>query len=240
MNTIPPEYLNQIITGDARELAKRIPDESVDLVLTDPPFGIGFDYDGAYNDDPDVYLELLEWTIVKSTRAIKPGGLCFVFVAQLRLRNVLPLFPDDTRIFAACKNFVQMRPTPVQFAYDPVLFWRKPGNALMPYQGRDWHVGNTANTNGRGLDEAGFHACPRPLTTIRYMVENFSPFGGVVCDWFMGSGTTAVASKLTMRNWTGFEIDPDTAERARERVRNTQPPLFVMQPEQSAMEFIEA
>ena len=41
-----PYELDTIVTGDARELAAALPDESVDLVLTDPPFGIGFKYDG--------------------------------------------------------------------------------------------------------------------------------------------------------------------------------------------------
>lgn len=44
MIDIPPEYLNQIVTGDARELAKRIPDESVDLIFTDPIYDCIDDY----------------------------------------------------------------------------------------------------------------------------------------------------------------------------------------------------
>jgi site-specific DNA-methyltransferase (adenine-specific) len=232
---MPTEYRNQIVTGDARELAKRIPDESVDLVLTDPPFGIGFDYGNEYKDDPDAYPDLVRWIVAESQRVIRPGGLCFVFVAQPQLRDTLALFPDESRIFAACKNFVQMRAIPVQYAYDPVVFWQRDGIYLRNPHGRDWHVGNTANTNNRKLGEAAFHSCPRPLDTILYMVDNFSPCDGVVCDWFMGSGTTALAARLTGRRWIGFEIDPATAELARERVANTQPPLFVPEPVQLAL-----
>lgn len=233
---IPPEYMDQIVTGDARELSKRIPDESIDLVLTDPPFGIGFKYSNGYKDDADMYPDLLRWIVAESNRVIKPGGLCFIYVAQLRLRHVLNIFPEDSRIFAACKNFVQMRPTPVQYAYDPVIFWQKSGGRLIKeYFGRDWHIGNKANTGNRGQDEAGFHGCPRPIDTIRYMVESFSPTGGIIYDPFMGSGTTAVAAKLTGKHWIGFEIDPTTAELARQRVANTQPPLFVYEPQQLEM-----
>ena len=228
-----PYDLNTIITGDARELAKAIPDESVDLVLTDPPFGIGFKYSNDYNDDPKQYPDLVRWIIKESSRVIKPGGLCFVFVAQPQLRHVWPLFPDDSRIFAACKNFVQLRPTPVQFSYDPVIFWRKDGERLKEYRGRDWHIGNTNPMSRK--DNVKFHSCPRPLDTIIYMVDNFCPRSGIVLDWFMGSGTTAVASKVLHRNWWGSEIDADTAELARERVRNTQPPLFVLEPEQERL-----
>jgi len=217
-------------------LAEAIPDGSADLVLTDPPFGIDFDYGDAYDDDPSLYRDLLTWTISASHRIAKPGALCFVFVAQLRLREVLPLFPDGWRIFAACKNFVQMRPTPVQYAYDPVIFWRKNGPKLKEDKGRDWHIGNTANTNNRGMNEAAFHPCPRPLDTILYMINNFCPEYGITIDFFVGSGTSALASYLLGRHYLAFEIDPATADLARERVRKTQPPLFVPEPEQIEME----
>lgn len=216
---------NGIYCGDARELAKAIPNESVDLVLTDPPFGIGFKYENGYKDDPEQYPELVRWIVAESTRVIKPGGLCFVFVAQPQLRYVWPLFPDDSRIFAACKNFVQIRPTPVQFAYDPVIFWRKEGDKLKKNKGRDWFVANTANTRNRGLNEAGFHSCPRPLDCITYMVDCFAPRGGIVLDWFMGSGTTAVAAKICGNLYWGAEASPSDCMLSRERVRNAQIPL---------------
>ena len=226
-----PYELDTIVTGDARELAKAIPDESIDLVLTDPPFGIGFDYGDGFKDVPAMYPALIEWLISESNRLIKPGGMCFVFVPQPQLRHIWPLFPEDSRIFAACKNFVQMRAIPVQYSYDPVIFWKKAGAYGKENKGRDWHIGNTAATNSRGLNHAD-HVCPRPVDTILYMVDNFSPYGGVVADFFMGSGTTAIASNILGRRWWGCEIDPEVAERARERVRNTQPPLFVDVPQQ--------
>lgn len=227
---------NGIYCGDCRELAGAIPDESVDLVLTDPPFGIRFDYGTSYEDDSDEYLSLVRWIVAESNRIIKPGGLCFVFQAMPRLRETWPLFPENSRIFAACKNFVQMRPVRVQYAFDPVIFWHKDGPYLRPPQGRDWHVGNTSPSNFSGLNRAKFHACPRPLGTILYMVDHFVPSRGIVVDFFMGSGTTAIASNLTGRHWWGAEIDPATCELARERVCNTQPPLFVPQHEQIEME----
>jgi len=226
---------NGIYTGDARELAREIPDESVDLALHDPPFGIRYKYKNGYKDDPAGYPDLIRWTVAESTRIAKPGGLCFVYVTQLRLHDIWPLFPEGSRIFAACKNFVQMRPTPVQFAYDPVIFWQTPGQYLKDEKGRDWHVGNTANTNNRGANEAGFHACPRPLDTIVYIIENFCPEGGVVADFFMGSGTTAVAAKATGRRWIGFELMPQTAGQARQRVRDMYP-LFTPEPQQLTLD----
>ena len=235
MSKLGPYDLDTIVTGDARELAAALPDESVDLVLTDPPFGIDFKYDG-YRDDSGTYLALASWIAETAQRIVKPGGLCFVFQAQQRLRQTWALFPEDSRLFAAVKNFVQIRQTAVQYAYDPVIFWQKPGKLLSSYRGRDWHIANTANTLNRGMDKVDFHECPRPLDTCQYIVGNFAPPGGVVCDFFMGSGTTAVAAKTTGRHWLGFELRAGVAEKARQRVAIAQTPLLLpAAPEQAAM-----
>ena len=233
--SLGPYDLNSIITGDARELSKAIPDESVDLILTDPPFGINFNYGNGYKDDPEQYEDLIKWLIEESNRIIKPGGLVFVFVAQSQLRHIWPIFPEDSRIFAACKNFIQIKPCPVQFSYDPVIFWRKDGTRLKKDSGRDWYIGNTSPVNHRGLNEVKFHSCPKSLDTIIYMVDNFSPKHGIVLDFFMGSGTTALACKITGRNYWGCEIVPVTAELARQRVTQAQPLPLEMQPQQVAL-----
>ena len=234
MSRLGPYELDSIVTGDARKLAAALPDESVDMVLTDPPFGIGFRYDG-YDDDPDAYPQLVAWIVETAQRVVRPGGMCFVFQAQLNLREMWPLFPADSRLFMAARNFVQIRQIPVQYAYDPVIFWQKPGKALRPYSGRDWHVANTAITSNRGMNEVDFHECPRQLDTCQYIVDHFSPDGGIVCDFFMGSGTTAVAAKTTGRHWIGFELRANVAEKARRRVMTAQQPLFFPAPEQAAM-----
>lgn len=237
---IPLEYRNQVVTGDARELSARLPDESVDLVLTDPPYGIGHRYANGYQDRPDEYEELLRWAIAETERVLKPGGLAFFFQAQPQLRLTWQWFPEHSRIFAACKNFVQIRPTAVQYAYDPVIFWQKEPYAVNGCTGRDWFISNTANMTYSGglrlVPRALFHSCPRPADVCCYLVAHFCPVGAVVADFFAGSATTAVAAKLTGRRWVCFEQDPETAALARERVRLTPEPLLLPdEPEQQMM-----
>ena len=57
----------------------------------------------------------------------------------------------------------------------------------------------------------------------------------IMLDFFTGEATVPAVCKMLGRRWLAFEIDPDTAERARERVRMTQPPLFTLEPEQMKM-----
>lgn len=237
-NIIPPEYLNQIVTGDARELAKRIPDESVDLVFTDPPWGIDFKYSNGYDDDSDNYSALVLWIIDQTMRILKPGGFAFVYQATKRLREMWQLFPENSRLYSSCKNFIQIKGISVEYAVDYIVFWQKDGVSSVRGMVRDWGIANTSNTSN-GSRGIGFNvrtSPPRPLDSVHSIISQMCQTNGICVDFFCGSGTTCVASKKSGVNYIAFEIDPNTAERARERVRNTQPPLFVLQPEQTEMD----
>lgn len=229
-----PYNLNTIVTGDAKVLAEAIPDESVDLVLTDPPYGIDLKYPNGYKDDPTTYHDVLKWVIAESNRALKPGGLAFVYQAMKRLRETWLWFPKDSRIFVSAKNFTQLNREEITHAYEPVVFWKKPGASIWRKMIKDFHVANAANTRNKGLQDGANEIvpCPRHIETIMYIVNEACPPSGVVIDFFMGSGTTALACKVTGRNYWGCEIDPDTAALARERVAQTQPPLPLVMPEQ--------
>ena len=72
------------------------------------------------------------------------------------------------------------------------------------------------------------------IEAIKY-INKFTTNGDVILDPFCGGGSTLEACKILKRNYIAFEIDPATADMARERVQNTQPPLFVPQPEQVEM-----
>lgn len=228
MNKLGPYELNHIYTGDARELVEYIPDNSVDLVLTDPPFGIDFEYSNGYEDNREGYEELLRWVISESNRVLKPGSLAFVFQAMGRLRETWQWFPDNSRIFASAKNFTQLGREQVTHAFEPVVFWQKPGGVIWRKMIRDFHIANTANTHNKGLQEGAnkIHSCPRHIETILHLVNEACPPSGLVVDFFMGSGTTAVGAKVSGRDYWGCEIVPETAEAARQRVLMTQSPLF--------------
>ena len=82
-----------------------------------------------------------------------------------------------------------------------------------------------------------YHRWGQNFLPAKIWIRYLCPEGGVILDPFAGGGTSCAAAKQVRRAYLAFEIDPEVAERARERVRNTQPPLFVLGPEQIAMEF---
>ena len=215
---MPEEYKNQIVTGDARELAKRIPDESIDLIFTDPPYWVGFDY--GTKTDRDMAFLPPEWLVQES----------------LRVARIVLITPGYKTLWDYPKP-------------DWMLVWRK-GNSMKRY---GWGFAHTEPILCYGTPrlpmskmrpdwydapivvEKHFHATPKPLKLLIQLIETFTEPKQIVADFCVGSGTTCVAAKKLGRNYIAFEIDPETAELARERVRNTQPPLFVMEPEQGEL-----
>ena len=213
--------------GDCLEIMKTLPDNSVDAVVTDPPYGIGFKYN-AYDDTPEGYGAWL-WSVIELAESkCTPGSPVFVWQAMLNARHFAEWFPRDWRIFAACKNFVQMRKVAMQYAFDPVLVWWTEGDRYSEGTlSRDWHIGNTANTLNRGSGDAQGHPCARPLNQMMHIVNQWVRPGGTVLDCFAGSGTTGVACIKTGRNFIGIEIDPTYFAMAEKRIREAmmQPPL---------------
>ena len=214
--------------GDCLDILRALPAGCVDAVVTDPPYGIGFKY-ASHDDTPNGYGEWLWSILAESERLCSSGSPVFVWQAMQNVRHFAEWFPRDYRIFAACKNFVQMRPTAMQYAFDPVIVWWTPGAVYSAGTlSRDWHVGNTANTLNRGNGEAYGHPCARPLEQVAHIVEQWVSPGATVLDPFMGSGTTGVACVRTGRRFIGIEIDPTYYAIAERRIREAQmqPRLF--------------
>ena len=192
--------------GESEEIVPIL--NSIDAIITDPPFGIKFKYE-SHNDTPDGYGAWL-WAIIKEAESkCTPGSPVFVWQAMLNVKHFAEWFPRDWRIFAAAKNFVQMRPTPMQYSFDPVIVWWTKGKPWAAgTSSRDFHIGNTAHTMNRGASEAAGHPCARPLDQVRHIIEQWVRPEGVCLDCFMGSGTTGVACSQTGRKFIGIEKEP--------------------------------
>jgi site-specific DNA-methyltransferase (adenine-specific) len=207
--------------GDCREVLPTLAAGSPDALVTDPPFGIGWSR-ASWSDAPADYPDLIGWLVAEANRLVT-DGFCFVFQAMPNVGRFHEWFPEGWRIFAACKNFAQIRPTGVWHSWDPVVFWRNgpnsaPNSALV---NRDYCVGNVAGVFGDGIN----HPCPKPLDTMRHIVNVAAPVGGLVIDPFFGSGSTLLAAKLLGRRAWGCEIEERYCEIAARRLTNTMRPL---------------
>lgn len=201
-----------IYHGDCREILPELP--KVDLVLTDPPYGINYK-NATWHDSPREYEYLISFAVKEFNRLC--GGWIFIFQAMPNCGKFSEWFPEGYRIFAALKNFTQVTPTRIRHAWDPVIFWcnvkkGKPGKGVV---NRDYHIGNTAAVVSG--PKCG-HPCPRPLDTVEYIAGIASYPGETILDPFMGSGTTLRAAKDLGRKAIGIEIEEKYCEIAVKRL----------------------
>lgn len=205
--------------GDCLEVLKEIGE--VHAVVTDPPYGIGFKYENHVDDEAS-YADFIWPRIELAESKLCPGGAVFVWQAQKWIKEFHSFFPRDWRLFVAAKNFVQIRPGPMNYAYDPVVCWWKPGQTWKQTEIntaiRDWFISDSASAVSDTKSLAKQHPCPRQADVCKYIIHNWCPPGGTVLDAFMGSGTAGIAALATGRRFIGIEIDETYFDLARRRL----------------------
>jgi site-specific DNA-methyltransferase (adenine-specific) len=202
--------LNRIYCGDCLDLMKEIPDKSIDLVLTDPPYGIKennernlsrgglakprdyghFDWD---NKPPkkEVFNEIFR----VSQNQIIFGG------------NYFSLPPTSCYIVWDKKNFG------TDFA-DCELAWGSFNSAVRIFRYRWLGFLREDMTH----KEERVHPTQKPVKLMEWCLLKYSQPGDTVLDPFLGSGTTAVACKRTGRNFIGIEKEQKYVEIALKRL----------------------
>ena len=216
-----PYYEDSLVTlylGDCREILPTL--GKVDAVVTDPPYGVGFKYE-SHDDSPNGYIEWL-WPIIEQAESLcSDTSPVFVWQSATNLRKLAAWFPREWRLFVTAKNFVQMRPTAMQWSFDPVVCWwtggGKPWGAGTA--SKDFTIANTAPVIATpGNIEKG-HPCPRPADLMRLVVEQWVRPSSCALDPFMGSGTTGVACVQLGRKFIGIEIEEKYMEIAVKRIK---------------------
>lgn len=210
--------LNKIYTGDAQELAQGIPDESVDLIACDPVYWQIEDY---------------KWLAHEALRILKPGGdilaQCgseFRYNAESEMM-IDGLIKRPLLIELYTGGFMQMWNHRSLNAFSPYIWMSKNGSI-----NRETWVHSAVKGGGK---DKSIHEWGDSSFAFMRWIEDMTSTCAVVLDPFTGGGTVPAVCKMLGRNYLAFEINPETAERARQRVAQTQPPLFVLQSEQLSL-----
>jgi len=220
---LPGSYFHDddmcIIKGDSRDVLPQIPDKSVDAVVTDPPYGIGFSYVNGRegHTDPDSYWSWLSPIHQMSQCKLRDGGLSATWQTQLYYKYFWGWFGDDIHIYCAAKNFVQLRKTAINYGYDPIVIFYKAGQPLKPIKPKrniDFFVANTAKWVTQTKDLARQHPCPRPTDQTEQLISNFVVDEGIVLDPFAGAGTIGLACASSSRKCLSIEIEEKYCELA--------------------------
>lgn len=205
-----------IVQTDSFEYLKRLPENRIDAVVTDPPFGIGKQYNGKKEESasPEAYWDFISPAISEIIRVVKPGGLVAIWQSQVYFPYFWDWYGKNIKIYMAAKNFVQIRKkSPFTFAFDPVVMFYKDGaeplRNPLPKRNLDFFVSNTAALVSDPSRLERGHPYPRPLDVVREIIRNFVLPGGVVLDPFLGSGTTVLAAHLEGCSGLGIEREAE-------------------------------
>lgn len=205
-----------IVTGDAKELAPAIPDESVDLIIADPPWS---------RDLVDLY----SWISEMAARVLKPKSFVLAYAGLSHFHLVMEYMAQRLDYFWVICGYMPssnmvFNPRRTLNKWRPIVMFSKGWEPTLPHFIRDLYY---------AARDKQFHEWGQPKELPMYYIQNITQPAAFILDPFCGGGTVPAVCKMLGRHYLAFEIDPEVAERARKRVRNTQPPLFVMEPEQT-------
>ncbi len=233
-----PLAVNRIHRIDALAGLRRLEDNSVDLVVTDPPYNIAATdritmksskplstmeawghWDRFHPFDYDV---LIMQVISECHRVLKPGGALYMFTAREQsgyfVRKAIARgFTYRNQLAMVKKNpLPSLSKTNWRSAFELCMYLTKgkPGVFNFISQTECKNVFHYSNSR-----RATKHPTEKPLEFIKLLVQVSSNVGDLVLDPFMGSGTTAVAARDLGRGYVGFELGRDYIKMANARLK---------------------
>ena len=244
-NQFPDELRNTIILGNSEHM-KEIPDNSLHLMVTSPPYNVSKEYD----DDLSLqeYLEMLRNVFAETYRVLVNGGRACINVANLGRKPYIPLSDYISRMMQdigflmrgeiiwnkGAGAGVSMAWGSWMSASNPVLrdvheyilifskgsFKRKKSkeheNSIEKEQFMEW-TKSVWTMNTESAKKIG-HPAPFPIELPYRLMQLYTFKNDVILDPFMGSGSTAIAALNSSRSYIGYDIDPEYIKLAEERI----------------------
>lgn len=222
--------LNKIYNIDCLEGMNLIPDNSIDLVIIDPPYKIKTTGAGIYKQSDKKYIEEIE-SISNGFDTQILDVLClkmkktniYIWCSKQQIIPLLNYFAVNRKCNYNIISWHKTNPVPAcgnKYLTDTeyCLFFREKGVKIYG----NFHSKFTYYVTSLNVKEKAKYRHPtvKPLEIIKNFVINSSRENDMVLDCFLGSGTTAVACIDTNRKYIGFEIDKEYFKNACKRIEN--------------------
>jgi hypothetical protein len=203
-NTIEvAENSHQVLHCGVGELHSQVPAQSVDLILTDPPYG---------QDAIESYGELAQF----ARHTLKPQGSLLVMTGQTYLPEVMEQMTEHLRYQWTLAYIVDAGGSPVvPTVQRRVNSWWKPILWFTP-DGYDGPVHGDLIRSGP--KDKNSHEWQQDAEGMEFLVQAFSEVGDLVCDPFIGTGTTGEAAFKLRRRFIGADVDQEAVTLARDRL----------------------
>jgi len=203
--------LNKIIFGDAIDLLKSLDSNSIDLIITDPPYGIGY-HSNHYKDKNPHSPVLNDWDfdigsfMVESSRVLKDGGALYLFTRYdvypiwvkwvqnpIKFSNLIVWEKDNWSAGDLKGNFGNQ--------YEMIMFMVKGRHLIRGYRYSNiWKFSRVSSKKMRSPTE-------KPVDLIKRIIESSSDKGNIVLDPFCGSGSVGEAARDLEREFILGDLD---------------------------------
>tara|TARA_R110002020_G_scaffold6986_3_gene29498 strand:- start:3513 stop:4202 length:690 start_codon:yes stop_codon:yes gene_type:complete len=226
--------LNKIIEGDCLEKIKDIPDNSIDLVLTSPPYD-NIEGSGYSKGKKDVlflklYSDFFDVVLNEVYRVLKPTGQFFLNLKSGTINKTL-VTPHWIEFLESFKQFKlksyiiwkysgSFDSTKVRFHLDYEIIYHlsKTDDITINYEVDEkdpltsvWHIPHFITKR--------LHPVQMPEALAEKIIKRGSKEGDLVLDVFAGSGTSLVVAKKLNRDFIGIEINPEHINTIKERIK---------------------
>lgn len=208
--------------GDAIALLAALPDDSIDLVVTDPPYRVISGGNGASSgwhqgvngsvlaaNDGKIFkhndIKIADY-MPHLYRVLKPGSHCYVMINNLNLRDLLNVADEVGfgfhNLLRWDKNTVNANRWYMKDCEYTGFFYKKPAKSIIYPGSKQGYACKTL----RGPDK--LHPTQKPVELMAHYVTNSTQPGDLVLDPFAGAGSTLIAAAESGRRFIGCEIDP--------------------------------
>ena len=227
--------ITQLHKGDSLDIMKDIPDESIDLIVTDPPYkitarGNGGNSGGMFQkkevNNGKVFknndIDISDW-INEVYRVLKPQSHCYIMTNNKNIYHYLDVINNKSE-FNYIKNLIWVKDNKImgqtymsQFEY--IIMLRKGSHKKINNCGTS-DIINVPNKKLKGTDGKAIHDTEKPVDLMKILIQNSTNENQIVLDPFMGIGSTGVACLNTNRKFIGIELDDTYFEVAKYRIEN--------------------
>lgn len=233
-----------LLNGDCIEMFKQIDDESVDLIITDPPYNLGnfmkerqtnlkkmrsnFFGDAGWDDDSyEDWIKHMNSFLKESRRVLKKGGAIIIFMSVIKVESIINLAQNNGLYYKTTGVWHKTNPMPrnmnLHFINSNecwIYFTNKSKTGTFNNKGKAIHDFFESSVTPASEKKYGKHPTQKPESLIEALVKILSNENDTILDCFMGSGTTGVVSKRLGRNFIGIELNKEYFSIAEKRINN--------------------
>jgi site-specific DNA-methyltransferase (adenine-specific) len=197
---------------DSIQGVKSIPDASIDVVITDPPYGVDYvpsrKTDNPSFNDSDSVLGYIDALCGELKRVCQENAHLYFFSGCVNAFELKTILGKHFRVYGNWLTWVKNNHTPCDFSaryaskYEVIWFCKMP-------KGDERKLNNAVSPDvlEYAVERDKAHDCQKPIELLKYLVNNSSALGETILDPFCGSGSTLLAAKALKRNYIGFEIE---------------------------------